>query len=185
MSSGEPAADPPPRTAGASADRGARGTRGGRDAPAGQVLAVVAVGGAAGSVARYGAQVIWPAGPASFPWATFGINLVGCGLIGVLMVLVAEGGRPAHPLVRPFLGVGVLGGFTTFSTYALDYADLLTRREAGTALAYAAGTLAGAMAAVWAAATLTRVAVRRGTVRRGDGPDGAAGGRRDGGAGRT
>ncbi|MFJ1596037.1 CrcB family protein [Streptomyces sp. NPDC088261] len=144
-------------------------TRAGRRGP---VLAVISVGGAAGASARYGADVLWPTAPGAFPWTTFGINVLGCALIGVLMVLITEDGRSAHPLVRPFLGVGVLGGFTTFSTYSLDFHDLLRRHEDARAAAYAAGTLAGAMTAVWAAALVTRWAVRRG----GGGSPGPGGG---------
>ncbi|MGW0702157.1 fluoride efflux transporter CrcB [Streptomyces sp. NPDC002867] len=125
------------------------------------VLAAISAGGAVGASARYGATRLWPTAEGAFPWAVFWVNVLGCALIGVLMVLVSEGGRSAHPLVRPFLGVGVLGGFTTFSTYALDFTELLEREEAGTALAYAGGTVAGALAAVWAAASVTRWAVRR------------------------
>ncbi|MFF8843637.1 CrcB family protein [Streptomyces sp. NPDC015127] len=125
------------------------------------VLGAISAGGAVGAAARYGAVLLWPAPEGAFPWAVFWVNVLGCALIGVLMVLVSEGGRSAHPLVRPFLGVGVLGGFTTFSTYALDFTELLEREEAGTALAYAGGTVAGALAAVWAAASVTRWVVRR------------------------
>ncbi|WP_328299595.1 CrcB family protein [Streptomyces sp. NBC_00435] len=130
-----------------------------RAEPRPPVLAAVAAGGAAGAAARYGVALLWPAAPGSFPWGTFWVNVAGCALIGVLMVLVGEGGRSAHPLVRPFLGVGVLGGFTTFSTYAVDFARLLDAGEAGTALAYAGLTVAAALGAVWAAARLTRRAV--------------------------
>ncbi|MCB5169681.1 CrcB family protein [Streptomyces bambusae] len=127
-----------------------------RAEPQGRVLAAVAAGGALGALARYGIGLLWPAAPGGFPWATFGINVAGCALIGVLMALAGEGGRTAHPLVRPFLGTGVLGGFTTFSTYAVDFSRLLDRGEAGTALAYAGLTLAGALGAVWLAASVTR-----------------------------
>ncbi|MFE4265174.1 fluoride efflux transporter CrcB [Streptomyces sp. NPDC056883] len=139
-----------------------------RAEPQRRVLAAVAAGGAVGATARYGVGLLWPAAPGAFPWGTFWINVSGCALIGVLMVLISEGGRSAHPLVRPFLGVGVLGGFTTFSTYAADFARLLDADEAGTALAYAALTVAAALAAVWAAAVVTRRAV-------GDGPGRVAG----------
>ncbi|MGW7453338.1 FluC/FEX family fluoride channel [Streptomyces sp. NPDC054787] len=132
-----------------------------RAEPQGRVLAAVAAGGAVGASARYGAGLLWPAGPGAFPWATFWINVAGCALIGVLMVLISEGGRVApHPLLRPFAGVGVLGGFTTFSTYAVDFSRLLDEGEAGTALAYAGLTVAAALGAVWAAASVTRRAVR-------------------------
>lgn len=136
-----------------------------RDGAAGRrmwpVLAVISAGGMAGSLARYGATLLWPAAPGAFPWTVLWVNVVGCALIGVLMVLVGRGGGPAHPLVRPFLGVGVLGGFTTFSAYALDFYKLLEREEAGTAFAYAAGTVAGALGAVWLGASATRTVVAR------------------------
>ncbi|MGW7414968.1 fluoride efflux transporter FluC [Streptomyces sp. NPDC054863] len=128
-----------------------------RDGP---VLVAISAGGALGASARYAALLAWPAPAGSFPWAVFGINVLGSGLIGVLMVLVAEDGRRAHPLVRPFLGVGVLGGFTSFSTYAMDVSGLLERGEAFTALLYLLGTLAGALGAVWAAAAVTRRVAR-------------------------
>ncbi|MFI5805774.1 fluoride efflux transporter FluC [Streptomyces sp. NPDC051561] len=127
------------------------------------VLAAVSVGGALGALARYGALLAWPAPDGGFPWTVFGINVLGCALIGVLMARVAEGGRRAHPLARPFLGVGVLGGFTSFSTYAMDVDDLLGRGEAVTAAVYAAGTVAGALVAVWAGAGAVRWALRRRT----------------------
>lgn len=129
--------------------------------PQGRVLAAVAAGGAVGASARYGICLLWPAGPGAFPWATLVINAGGSALIGVLMVLIGEGGRtPPHPLLRPFAGVGVLGGFTTFSTYALDVSRLLDEGEAAAALAYAGLTLLAALGAVWAAAAVTRRAVR-------------------------
>ncbi|MGH3314115.1 MAG: fluoride efflux transporter FluC [Streptomyces sp.] len=126
------------------------------------VLAVIAAGGAMGAAARFALSLWLPArGGAGFPWGVFVVNVLGCALIGVLMVLVSESGRDAHahPLLRPFLGVGVLGGFTTFSTYAGDVARLL--EEGGpdgvpVALAYLVGTPAGALAAVWGAAVGTR-----------------------------
>ncbi|OEJ32945.1 FluC/FEX family fluoride channel [Streptomyces subrutilus] len=136
--------------------------------PQGPVLAAVAAGGALGASARYGISLLWPAGPGAFPWATLVINAVGSALIGVLMVLISEGGRrPPHPLLRPFAGVGILGGFTTFSTYAVDFSRLLDEGEAGTALAYAGLTLAAALGGVWAAASVTRRAVRGRAVRGG------------------
>ena len=122
----------------------------------GRVVAVVALGGAAGAAARYGAGLLWPGGgPERFPWTTLLVNVVGCALIGVLLVVVTEG-RPVHPLVRPFLGTGVLGGFTTFSTYAVDVHRLLVEGRPGPGLAYLGLTLTAAMAAVWAAAGCTR-----------------------------
>ncbi|MEW9551573.1 fluoride efflux transporter CrcB [Nonomuraea sp. NPDC050783] len=119
------------------------------------VLAVIAAGGALGALARHGAQSALPAAPGGFPWATFWVNVSGCLLIGVLMVVITEVRRP-HPLARPFLGVGVLGGYTTFSTYAVDVQRLVGAGAPVTGLAYLAGTLAAALAAVAAGMWLTR-----------------------------
>jgi CrcB protein len=126
----------------------------------GAVLAAISAGGAVGSLARYGLGLAFPPGRTGFPWATFGINVVGSLLIGVLMVLVVEI-WDAHPLIRPFLGVGILGGFTTFSTYVVDVQRLVDARAAGTALAYLAGTLVAALAAVYVGLTVTRTALGR------------------------
>ncbi|MGN9840251.1 fluoride efflux transporter FluC [Nonomuraea sp. H19] len=120
------------------------------------VLAAIAAGGALGALARYGVQSALPAGPAGFPWATFWINVSGCLLIGVLMVMITEV-RQAHRLTRPFLGVGVLGGYTTFSAYVVDIQRVLAAGAPVTALAYLAGTMAAALAAVVAGMWLTRL----------------------------
>jgi fluoride exporter len=126
----------------------------------GAVLFAISVGAAIGALARYGLDVAFPPGRTGFPWATFGINVVGSLLIGVLMVLVVEVWE-AHPLVRPLLGVGILGGFTTFSTYVVDVQRLVDAGAAGTALAYLAATLAAALVAVYAGLMITRTAVSR------------------------
>ncbi|HEX3650883.1 MAG TPA: fluoride efflux transporter CrcB [Pseudonocardiaceae bacterium] len=126
----------------------------------GAVLAVIAVGGGLGSLARYGVGRLLPTRPGEFPWGTFSINVLGCFLIGVLMVLISEVWS-AHRLVRPFLGVGVLGGFTTFSTYANEARALLTPGSAVVALAYLFGTLLCALLAVLAAVWLTRAITAR------------------------
>ncbi|MHA4816540.1 fluoride efflux transporter FluC [Streptomyces aculeolatus] len=127
----------------------------------GAPVAMVALGGGLGSAARYGAGELWPTAPAAFPWTTLGVNVAGCAAIGVLMVLITEA-RTAHRLVRPFLGAGVLGGFTTFSTYAVDVQRLVAEEgRAAAGVGYLALTLVTAVAAVWAAQAVTRSAVRR------------------------
>jgi CrcB protein len=117
------------------------------------------VGGVVGALGRYGLGVALPNRPAGFPWATFAINTSGCFLIGVLMVLVTEVWTRS-PLSRPFLGVGVLGGYTTFSTYVVDIQRLVGAAAARTALLYLAGTVLVALAAVWAGSGLTRWLLR-------------------------
>lgn len=121
----------------------------------GPVVAVVAVGGAAGASARYAASLAWPVAAGGFPWTTLWVNAAGCAVIGVFMVLITDVWA-AHRLVRPFFGTGVLGGFTTFSTYAVDIQRLVAGGHPRTGLAYLAATLCAALAAVWLAATATR-----------------------------
>lgn len=122
------------------------------------MLSVISAGGVFGSLARYGLGVAFPHGAAGFPWATFAVNVAGCGLIGVLMVCIDQLG--AHRLVRPFLGVGVLGGFTTFSTYVVEVQEAVTAGAARLALAYLGGTLAAALVAVLAGSALTSTVIR-------------------------
>ncbi|WP_042381085.1 FluC/FEX family fluoride channel [Streptacidiphilus melanogenes] len=126
------------------------------------VVAVVAVGGAVGACARYGLGLAWPVAPDAFPWSTLVINTSGCAVIGVFMVLITEAWT-AHRLVRPFFGTGVLGGFTTFSTYAVDVQRLVDGGHTATGLGYLVGTPVSAMLSVWAAAAATRWAIGRRT----------------------
>jgi CrcB protein len=125
----------------------------------GPVLGVITLGGGLGALARYGLTQLMPTRPGQFPWATFTTNVLGCLLIGVLMVLITEVLSP-HRLVRPFLGVGVLGGFTTFSTYAVETHDLLRPGTVGLAFGYLAGTLIAAMLAVLTGVWATRTAIQ-------------------------
>ncbi|MEU8508538.1 fluoride efflux transporter CrcB [Streptomyces brevispora] len=119
------------------------------------VVAVIALGGAAGASARYAASLQWPTATDGFPWTTLLVNVIGCAVIGVFMVVISEVWA-AHRLVRPFFGTGVLGGFTTFSTYAVDIERLIDGGRARSGLAYLGLTLLAALAAVWSAVWLTR-----------------------------
>jgi CrcB protein len=129
------------------------------------VIAAVSTGGAAGALARYGISVAWPHRPDGFPWSTWAINVSGCLLIGVLMILNAElwTGRR---LVRPFLGVGVLGGYTTFSTSIVDVQQAAAHGAPGVAACYLGATVVGAVLAVWIGATATVWAVNARRARR-------------------
>jgi len=124
------------------------------------ILATIAAGGMLGALARAGLQHAVPHAPTGFPWATFAVNTSGCLLIGVLMAVLGhlDGG---HPLARPFLGVGVLGGFTTFSTYAVDVQQAIAAGAPGTALAYLAATVLGALVAVALGDAVTAGLLRR------------------------
>ncbi|OIK26107.1 fluoride efflux transporter CrcB [Streptomyces malaysiense] len=127
----------------------------------GPVVAVVAAGGALGACARYGLGLVGPTVPDGFPWTTFWTNLAGCAVMGVFMVFLTEVWA-AHRLVRPFFGTGVLGGFTTFSTYAVDVRRLVEAGRPGIGLVYLVATPCAALAAVWlASATVRGVLTRR------------------------
>ena len=124
------------------------------------VLAVIAVGGALGSAARWGVSHAWPTQEGAVPWGTLLANVSGAALIGLLMVFVFDVWRP-HRYVRPFLGVGVLGGYTTFSTYALETRDLLAGGDVTLALAYLFGSVVLGLAAVWAGVRVGVLVSRR------------------------
>jgi len=111
------------------------------------LLPVIAAGGALGSLGRWGMAQLLPA--SGFAWSTLVTNAVGCLLLGVLMALMVDRWSRTR-FVRPFLGVGVLGGYTTFSTYQLDVRDLLADGRLPLAVLYAACTLVLGLLAVWA-----------------------------------
>jgi len=115
--------------------------------PAGSDLTAVAVGGGAGSVARYLLSVAVPAGH-GFPWGIFIVNVTGCLALGGLMVYLLEVWPPRR-LLRPLLAVGLLGGYTTFSTYAAGVLSLLTGRQFALADAYALSSIVAALFAAW------------------------------------
>lgn len=119
------------------------------------VLGLISAGGVLGALARYGLAEAFPQRPGAWPWATWSVNVSGCLLIGVLMVLISEVWT-GQRLLHPFLGVGVLGGFTTFSTAVIEVQHLVEFGAAGTGLAYLVGTVAAALVAVIAGSVLTR-----------------------------
>lgn len=121
------------------------------DAP---ILAVIAAGGGLGAILRYGVSVGLPQDGA-IPWQTLAVNVIGCFCIGVLMVCITEV-WVAHRLLRPFLGVGVLGGFTTFSTFAVEVRRLLESGRIDLALGYLGGTVVASLCAVVLGVGVTR-----------------------------
>ncbi|MET8248120.1 fluoride efflux transporter CrcB [Streptomyces sp. NPDC005202] len=133
------------------------------------VLAVIALGGGLGSIARYGLTLAWPTPAGGFPWATFITNISGSFALGLFMVYILEV-WPPNRYVRPFLGVGILGGYTTFSTFAVEMRHLLSLGDWSKADAYALTSLVAGLVAVWlgiaAARRAAGLSVRRGPGRR-------------------
>jgi CrcB protein len=119
------------------------------------VLAAIAAGGVLGAEVRYGLSVLMPHEPGQWPMATWLINISGCFLIGILMVVITELTSP-HRLLRPLLGVGVLGGYTTFSTAMVDVQQMALAGRGGAALGYMLATVTAAVAAAFTGVTLTR-----------------------------
>lgn len=117
---------------------------------------LAALGGALGALARWGVATALPTAPGSWPWATLLVNLSGCLLIGVLFAVLAARFHDS-PWPRPFLAVGVLGGFTTYSAFAVE-AVLLTESGAVVAAAgYVVVSVLGGVLAVAAGASLGRL----------------------------
>ena len=100
---------------------------------------LVALGGGLGAASRYGVSLAAPARAAEWPWATFTINVAGSLLIGALAGWLATKGEAGVPW-RLFLGVGVLGGFTTFSAFSLE-ATMLWDRAPALSIAYVAASI--------------------------------------------
>lgn len=112
------------------------------------LLLVIAAGGAIGGGLRYLVNMVVPHGRDGFPWATFTENVLGSFLLGALMVYLLEV-WPPNRYLRPFLGVGVLGGFTTFSAYTLDARGLLAEGSYPVAGLYLVGSVAAGLAAAY------------------------------------
>jgi fluoride exporter len=117
-----------------------------RFAPA--TMGAVWVGGALGTVARYGVSKAWPAPAGGFPWAIFVINTSGAFALGLLLTVLFE--RLPHRVaaVRPFAATGILGGWTTFSTLVVGTDSLVRSGRPGLAIGYLVATLAAGLVAV-------------------------------------
>ena len=117
-------------------------------------LIQVAAGGALGASGRYLTGVGMTAMMGrSFPWGTLTVNVVGSFLMGVLVVTL---GHLSATRFAPFLAIGVLGGFTTFSSFSLDAVTLYERGEVALAAGYVAASLILSIAALFAGLILTR-----------------------------
>lgn len=120
-------------------------------------LLLVAMGGAAGAAARYGVGVLtgrWLGH--GWPWATLGVNLLGGLLMGLLVGWLAHRGGADQERLRLLLGVGVLGGFTTFSAFSLEVALMVERREWTSAGLYVSASVVLSVAALFAGLLLAR-----------------------------
>jgi CrcB protein len=124
-------------------------------------VAAVAVGGFAGGALRYAVGLRLPSGAASFPWAVFGVNTAGAGILALLLVLVLEV-LPPGTYLRPLVGTGFCGALTTFGSVAVAADQLVAAGRAALALGYVAASLgAGLCAVVGAVAGVRALAAAR------------------------
>jgi CrcB protein len=107
---------------------------------------LAALGGALGALARWALGEALPS-PGGWPWATLLVNLTGCLLLGLLIAVVAVR-LPEARWPRPFLAVGVLGGFTTFSAFAVEVVEQVDAGAALLAAAYVLASVVGGIGAV-------------------------------------
>jgi CrcB protein len=123
------------------------------------LLLAVAIGGVVGTLLRAAVAQALPPSATGFPWAILVVNLVGCAIVGFVIVAALERVAPGR-YFRPLVGTGFCGGLTTFSTFVVEV-DLLVRAgHVGTATGYVAASLVGCLAASKAAVVLARAAWR-------------------------
>ncbi|WP_347058619.1 fluoride efflux transporter CrcB [Blastococcus sp. HT6-30] len=130
---------------------------------------LAALGGALGSLARWSLAEAVPTSPGGWPWATLLVNLTGCLLLGALLAALTAS-SPEPGWARPLLGVGVLGGYTTYSTFAVEVVALVEGGAPVWAAGYVLASAVGGVVAVLLGAQAVRSA---------RGPAGAATGRSD------
>jgi CrcB protein len=108
--------------------------------------AAIGVGGALGTVARYGVDRAVASPALGFPWDTFTVNVTGSLILGLLVTAVTERWPPTR-YVRPFAAIGFCGGFTTFSTFVVEVDRLGQHGQVGTAVTYLLVSLVAGLAA--------------------------------------
>lgn len=118
-------------------------------------LAAIFAGGFVGALARAGLAQGLPHAPGTWPWATFAVNLAGALLLGYAVTRLGER-LPPSTYRRPFVGTGVCGALTTFSTLQLELLRMIDHHDWGLAAGYGAATLACGFGAVWLTTHLVR-----------------------------
>ncbi len=123
----------------------------------------VAIGGAAGAALRYqtGRSITAWLGPATvgaFPWATLAVNVIGSLAMGLLFGWLARDGGTGSEQTRLLIGVGFLGGFTTFSAFSLELMLLIERGQSMTGLVYAALSVLAGLIALYLGLIIMRIA---------------------------
>jgi fluoride exporter len=124
------------------------------------VLLAVGSGGALGVVARHELTLAAPVSAGAFPWTTWAINLTGSFVLGVIATLVLERWPPTR-YVRPFVGIGICGGYTTWSTFMTETVLLARDHRPGLAATYVTASVTGGLVATYAGSWAARRSPRR------------------------
>jgi fluoride exporter len=125
-------------------------------------LALILIGGMAGTAVRAGLEAAWPPASGQWPWTTFCINITGSLALGALLEFLGAGSDDGwRRSVRLGVGTGVLGGYTTYSTFSVETVELLRAGQWLPGLGYAAASVVGGVAAAAAAIAVVRRLRRR------------------------
>ncbi len=119
------------------------------------ILAAVGVGGVIGACARYELALAVPFRAGTFPTSTFVINVTGSFVLGFLLTVLVERWRP-NEYVRPLVATGIIGAYTTWSTFMTDADKLIRDGHVGVAVVYVAASMVSGLAAVYAGTILAR-----------------------------
>ena len=128
---------------------------GGRAEPS--ILLVIVIGGGLGTLARYGVSRVIHVSEDTFPWATFTVNLAGAFVLGLFLTLLLERFPPTR-LPRPFVAIGFLGGFTTFSTMAVETVTLCKDGHPVLGISYLLASVGFGLTACYLGIVLARLA---------------------------
>jgi fluoride exporter len=123
------------------------------------IVAAIACGGVVGALSRYLLSLALPTETGRFPWGTFLINVTGSALLGFLLILLMEQFPRGH-LARPALGTGIIGAYTTFSTFVVEAVLLVRDGHVLTALTYVLLSVVVGIGALWMGMTVARLAIR-------------------------
>ena len=121
------------------------------------VLAIIFAGGCIGGLARYGATRAWPTPAGQFPWTIFAVNTAGAFVLAVVVVVAAE--LVASRYMRPLLGTGFCGAFTTFSSIVVTVDELFAHGHPGVASSYLIASIVAGLGAAWLGLLVARAAV--------------------------
>jgi fluoride exporter len=123
------------------------------------IVGALAIGGVLGAVARYAVSLAIPTETGQFPWGTFVINISASFILGFVLILLIEA-FPRGRLARPVIGTGIIGGYSTFSTFVLDAVELMRAGHVVIAVIYLLASVFFGLLAVWIGMTGARLAIK-------------------------